>query len=160
LWRRLETALFLLLGDAEFMGVEETTSDIWPFVIYTLVVGVVLAATLIVSWFFGSKARHGGAQNVPYESGIVSVGEAENMRLSIEFYLVAIFFVIFDLETIFIVAWAVAFEEVGWAGYVGVAIFIGILLVALVYELKSGALDWGRKSRHSEPSKYAVLENG
>ena len=82
------------------------------------------------------------------------------MRLSIEFYLVAIFFVIFDLETIFIVAWAVAFEEVGWAGYAGVAIFIGILLVALVYELKSGALDWGRKSRHSEPSKYAVVENG
>jgi NADH-quinone oxidoreductase subunit A len=73
---------------------------------------------------------------------------------------ITIFFVIFDLETIFIVAWAVAFEEVGWAGYVGVAIFIGILLVALVYELKSGALDWGRKSRHSEPSKYAVLENG
>ena len=70
------------------------------------------------------------------------------------------FFVIFDLETIFIVAWAVAFEEVGWAGYAGVAIFIGILLVALVYELKSGALDWGRKSRHSEPSKYAVVENG
>ena len=87
------------------------------------------------------------------------MGEAEDMRLSIEFYLVAIFFVIFDLETIFIVAWAVAFEEVGWVGYVGVAVFIGILLVALVYELKSGALEWGRKSRHSEPSKYAVLEN-
>ena len=141
------------------MGVDETMGDIWPFVIYTLVVGVVLGATLLLSWFFGAKARHGGAQDIPYESGIVPVGEDEDMRLSIEFYLVAIFFVIFDLETIFIVAWAVAFEEVGWVGYAGVAVFIGILLVALVYELKSGALEWGRKSRHSEPSKYAVLEN-
>ena len=141
------------------MGVDETMGVIWPFVIYTLVVGVVLGATLLLSWFFGAKARHGGAQDIPYESGIVPVGEAEDMRLSIEFYLVAIFFVIFDLETIFIVAWAVAFEEVGWVGYAGVAVFIGILLVALVYELKSGALEWGRKSRHSEPSKYAVLEN-
>ena len=141
------------------MGVDETMGDIWPFVIYTLVVGVVLGATLLLSWFFGAKARHGGAQDIPYESGIVPVGEAEDMRLSIEFYLVAIFFVIFDLETISIVAWAVAFEEVGWVGYAGVAVFIGILLVALVYELKSGALEWGRKSRHSEPSKYAVLEN-
>ena len=141
------------------MGVDETMGDIWPFVIYALVVGVVLGATLLLSWFFGAKARHGGAQDIPYESGIVPVGEAEDMRLSIEFYLVAIFFVIFDLETIFIVAWAVAFEEVGWVGYAGVAVFIGILLVALVYELKSGALEWGRKSRHSEPSKYAVLEN-
>ena len=124
------------------MGVDETMGDIWPFVIYTLVVGVVLGATLLLSWFFGAKARHGGAQDIPYESGIVPVGEAEDMRLSIEFYLVAIFFVIFDLETIFIVAWAVAFEEVGWVGYAGDAVFIGIILVALVYDLKSCALEW------------------
>ncbi len=57
------------------------------------------------------------------------------------------FFVIFDLETIFIFAWAVAFYELGWKGYVGVSVFIVILLVALVYEWRTGALDWGQLRR-------------
>lgn len=139
-------------------GVADAATDILPFVLYTIVVAAVLTATMLASWFIGAKARHGRAQDIPYESGILPVGEAENMRFSVEFYLIAIFFVIFDLETIFIIAWAVAYDEVGWAGYIGVAIFIGILLIALVYELKTGALDWGVKSRRPRPSGYAVNE--
>ncbi len=129
--------------------------EILPFVLYAVAVFVILGVTLLFSWFVGLKARHGRAQDIPYESGIVPVGEAENMRLSIEFFLVAIFFVIFDLETIFIVAWAVAFEELGWLGYNAVALFIVILLVALLYEWRTGALDWGVKSRHTTPDEYA-----
>ncbi|MXZ43511.1 MAG: NADH-quinone oxidoreductase subunit A [Gammaproteobacteria bacterium] len=129
--------------------------EILPFLLYTLAVIVILSVTLLFSWFVGSKARHGRAQDIPYESGIVPVGEAENMRLSIEFYLVAIFFVIFDLETIFIVGWAIAFREVGWMGYIAVAIFIVMLLIALAYEWRTGALDWGIKSRHTMPDAYS-----
>lgn len=132
--------------------------DILPFVLYTSAVFVILGITLIFSWFVGAKARHGRAQDIPYESGIVPVGEAENMRLSVEFFLIAIFFVIFDLETIFIVAWAVAFNEVGWLGYIATAVFIFILLVALLYEWRTGALDWGVKSRHTVPEAYAKQE--
>ena len=113
----------------------------WPFLIFCAVVFGLLGVMLVASWYIGSKARHGGAQDLPYESGIVPVGDAEDMRLSIEFYLVAIFFVIFDLETIFIVAWAVAFEETSWLGYGAASVCIGMLLIALLYEYRTGALD-------------------
>ena len=135
------------------------SADMWPFLIFCVVVFGLLGVMLVASWFIGSKANHGGAQDLPYESGIVPVGDAEDMRLSIEFYLVAIFFVIFDLETIFIVAWAVAFEEVGWLGFGAAAVFIGMLLIALLYEYRTGALEWGVKSRVSRPSTYARVAN-
>ncbi len=130
-----------------------------PFLLYAISVAVILGITLLVSWFVGSKSRHGRAQDIPYESGIVPVGDAEDMRLSIEFFLVAIFFVIFDLETIFIVGWAVVFHDVGWLGYIAIAVFIGILLIALLYEWRTGALDWGVKSRHTTPDEYARTED-
>ena len=133
--------------------------DMWPFLIFCVVVFGLLGVMLVASWYIGSKARHGGAQDIPYESGIVPVGEAEDMRLSIEFYLVAIFFVIFDLETIFIVAWAVAFEETAWLGYGAAAVFIGMLLIALLYEYRTGALDWGIKRRVYEPGRYARVDS-
>ena len=69
------------------------------------------------------------------------------MRLSVEFYLVAMFFVIFDLEAVFLVAWAIAFRELGWVGYIEVVVFIGILLTPLVYLWRQGALDWGTVGR-------------
>lgn len=129
--------------------------DILPFLLYALVVAALITVTLTASWYIGAKARHGGAQDIPYESGIVPVGDAEDNRLSIEFFLIAMFFVIFDLETIFIIAWAVAFFDLGWRGYVGASIFIGILLIALIYEYRTGALDWGVKSRFSRAPRYA-----
>ena len=134
--------------------------DILPFLLYALVVAALIAATLSAAWFIGAKARHGGARTLPFESGVVPVGEAEEMRFSVEFYLIAMFFVIFDLETIFIIAWAVAFFETGWRGYIGAAIFIAILLIALVYEYKSGALDWGVKGRFARAPRYAQVDTG
>ena len=129
--------------------------DILPFLLYALTVAALIAVTLTAAWFIGAKARHGGARNIPFESGVVPAGEAEESRFSIEFYLIAMFFVIFDLETIFIIGWAVAFFELGWRGYAGAGVFIVILLVALVYEYRSGALDWGIKSRHARTPRYA-----
>jgi NADH-quinone oxidoreductase subunit A len=64
--------------------------------------------------------------------------------MSIRFYLVAILFVIFDLEVIYIFAWAVSLRELGWSGYGGVLVFIGILIAALIYEWRMGALDWSQ----------------
>lgn len=134
------------------------SGDILPFVLFALVVAAVLGVTLVASWFIGARARHGGAQDIPYESGVVPVGDAEDMRLSIEFYLIAVFFVIFDLETIFIIAWAVAFHDVGVAGYIGASIFIVLLLAVLFYEYRTGALDWGLKRRAPRPGRYARTE--
>ena len=131
-------------------------SDMLPLLLFMLAVTAVIGIALVAAWFIGSKARHGGARTLPFESGIVPVGDAEEMRLSIEYYLIAVFFVVFDLETIFIIAWAVAFFDVGWRGYAGASVFILILLAALFYEWRSGALDWGLKRRAPEPGRYAL----
>jgi NADH-quinone oxidoreductase subunit A len=142
------------IGLAAQTAVTES-QNLWPFLVYAISVVALMAIVLIGSWFIGSRTRHRKATDLPFESGIVPVGSAEQTRLSIEFYLIAMFFVIFDLETIFIFAWAVAFYELGWRGYFGASAFIVILLVALVYELRTGALDWGVLRRGSR-SKYST----
>ena len=102
-----------------------------------------------LSYFLGQRHEE-RATAEPYESGIVPTGDAR-VRLSAKFYLVAMFFVIFDLESVFVFAWAVSAREVGWTGYLEILVFIFILLAALVYLWRLGALDWGtqqsRKTR-------------
>jgi len=131
------------------------SQNLWPFLVYGVSVIGLLAATLVLAWLVGARTRHTESTDMPFESGIVPVGSADQTRLSIEFYLIAMFFVIFDLETIFIFAWAAAFYELGWQGYLGATAFIVILLVALVYEWRTGALDWG--VLHRQPrSQYSI----
>jgi len=120
-------------------------TEIWPLAVYFGLVILLVITMLVLSWLLGQQRRN-AATNDPFESGVVSVGDSQ-IRISVEFYLIAIFFVIFDLETVFIFAWAVAFFELGWQGYVAMLVFIGILVLALIYEWRSGALDWGNKTR-------------
>lgn len=122
----------------------------WPFAVYLLAVLMLVATMLGLSWVLGQR-RANAATNMPFESGVISVGSPQ-IHMAVEFYLIAIFFVIFDLETVFIFAWAIAFFELGWEGFLAVAIFIAVLAVALVYELSTGALDWGIKTRARPPS--------
>lgn len=116
----------------------ETT--LWPLAVYFGAVLVVVGAMLGLSYVLGERHSE-RATGDPYESGIVTTGSAR-VRLSIRFYLIAMFFVIFDLEVVFVIAWAVGARELGWAGYIEIAIFIGVLLLALIYLLRVGALDW------------------
>ena len=134
-----------------------SSATLWPFLVYSLSVVGLLAATLLLSWILGQRTPVGPATEMPFESGVVPEGSAENVRFSIEFYLIAMFFVIFDLETIFIFGWAVAFYELGWRGYVGASVFILFLLVALVYEWRTGALEWGVKHLHLQRDRYSVI---
>lgn len=120
-------------------------NEIWPLAIYFSMVIMLVVTMLVLSWLLGQRRRE-AATNDPFESGIVSVGGSQ-IRISVEFYLVAIFFVIFDLETVFIFAWAIAFFELGWQGYLAMVVFIAILGLVLVYEWRSGALEWGNKTR-------------
>ncbi len=121
------------------------STELLPFVVYFGAVILLVATMLGLSWLLGQR-RANKATNVPFESGVISVGSSQ-VQLSVEFYLIAIFFVIFDLETVFIFAWAIAFFELGWEGYAAIMVFIVVLAVALVYEWRSGALDWGQKTR-------------
>ena len=126
-------------------------TSLWPFLVYFIAVLLLVATMLGLSYLLGQR-RANKATNMPFESGVLSVGTPQ-IQMSVEFYLVAIFFVIFDLETVFIFAWAIAFFELGWEGFIAVGVFILILAVALVYELSTGALEWGIKrgnGRHPE----------
>jgi NADH-quinone oxidoreductase subunit A len=112
---------------------------LWPLIAYAgltlLVTGVMLA-----SYVLGQR-HEDPSTGTPYESGIAPEGSAR-VRFPARFYLMAMFFVVFDLEAAFLFAWAVAAREAGWAGYWEVVIFIGVLLVALVYLWRIGALEW------------------
>lgn len=114
---------------------------LWPLVLYFALVLVVVGGMLGISYILGERHRGGRATGEPYESGIVSTGSAR-IRFDVKFYLNAMFFVVFDLETMFIIAWAISARSVGWAGYIEVLIFIAILVAALVYLWRLGALDW------------------
>jgi len=114
---------------------------LWPLVVYAVAVLSLAAAIVVVSYLLGQHHREQATGQV-YESGFPPTGSAR-LRFSIDFYLVAMFFVVFDVESIFIFAWAIAWRELGWAGYIEVLVFIGILLAALVYLWRLGALDWG-----------------
>jgi len=119
--------------------------NVWALGVYTAAVLVIVGVMLLLSYLLGQR-HHDRATNEPYESGIVSTGSAE-IRFSARFYLVAMLFVIFDLEAAILFAWAVAVPETGWPAFIAVSVFIGILLVALFYEWRQGALDLGPKPR-------------
>ena len=119
--------------------------NFWPLAVYTILVGLLVMAMLSMSFVLGQR-HHDRATGSPYESGILSEGSAR-VRFSAKFYLIAMFFVIFDLEAVFLFAWAVAVRETGWAGYAEVLLFITVLLATLAYLWRVGALDWRQGSR-------------
>ena len=139
------------------MDVAATQSaNLWPLLVYFLLVVALMTGIVALSYVAGE--RHSArAADEPFESGIVTVGFAR-LRLSVRFYLIAMFFVIFDVEALFLYAWAIALREAGWAGYIEALIFIGILLAALAYLWRLGALDWGgSRPRHGRESNDAMV---
>jgi NADH-quinone oxidoreductase subunit A len=114
--------------------------NLWPLGVYFVLVILLVGAMLALSYVLGQRhrERHTG---IPYEGGVASTGSAR-VRLSARFYLVAMFFVVFDLEAVFLFLWAVAAREAGWAGYWEAVVFIAVLLAGLVYLWAVGALDW------------------
>lgn len=114
--------------------------------VYFAAVILVVASMIALSHFLGQRHWE-RATGEPYESGIPLTGSAR-VRLSAKFYLVAMLFVIFDLEAVFIFAWAAAARESGWSGYAAMVVFIVVLVAALVYEWRLGALDWANRGDH------------
>ncbi len=129
----------------------------WPFVAYTIAVVTVAAAMIIISYFLGQRHRD-PEKDEPYESGIVATGSAR-MRFDVKFYMIAMFFIIFDLESVFVFAWAVSLHEAGWAGYIEILIFVSILVVMLIYLWRIGALEWGPKKRIISTIQRGHLNN-
>jgi NADH-quinone oxidoreductase subunit A len=113
---------------------------LFSLIIYgVLVLGFVAAQLFLASWL-GEKKKS-VEKSRPYECGVIPTGTAR-LRYPVPFYLVAIFFLIFDLEGAFIFTWAVAYEDLGWPGWMQMSFFIILLLIGLLYIWKKGGLDW------------------
>jgi NADH-quinone oxidoreductase subunit A len=126
------------------------TVPLWPLVVYFVAVLALVASMLGLSWFLGQR-HHNRDTDTPYEAGVAPTGSAR-LRFAASFYLVALFFVIFDLEAVFLFAWATVARELGWSGYVGMLIFMGVLAAALLYEWRLGVLDgWERARQRQQP---------
>ena len=128
----------------------EQTVQLWPLLLYMAAVVAMISSILGISHVLGQRHRE-KATGIPFESGMLPTGSAR-LRFSSDLYLVAMFFVIFDLETIFLFAWAVAARELGWIGYAEMALFTIVLLGGLAYLWRSGALQWGPRGQTTTPS--------
>lgn len=122
-----------------------SVSDLTSLGIYAVLVLVILAALMFLTTWLGEK-KPGLEKERPYESGVIPTGPAR-LRLPVQFYLVAIFFIIFDLEAVFVYSWAVAFDILGWPGFAYISFFIIALFAGLAYVWKKGGLEWGPKQK-------------
>lgn len=110
-------------------------------VVYTVMVLGLIAVLLFLSSWLGER-KIGLEKSRPYESGIIPSGPPR-FNYPVPFYLVSVFFLIFDVEAVYIFSWAVAFEPLGWYGWLEISIFIVILIFGLFYIWKKGGLEWG-----------------
>ena len=131
---------------------------VWPAALYAALVLVVAGLILTLSWVLGERQHH-GSDAERYESGIKPAGPLPR-RLPVDFYQIALFFVIFDLEAVFIFSWAVSARKLGWLGYFELLVFVLLLFAGLVYLWKVGALDWGAAGRRRHAARAAARARG
>ena len=114
--------------------------DYAPIAVLT-VLALVVAGVIIVLSYFAGRPRHSQTMVTPYECGVPALGNARE-RFSVKFYLVAVLFILFDIEIVFLYPWAVAFDKLGWLAIVEMFLFLALLFVGFVYVWKKGALEW------------------
>jgi NADH-quinone oxidoreductase subunit A len=115
--------------------------EYFPLIIYTLAAVLLIGGMLLTAWWLGVKKTNPNKE-LPYESGIIPTGSAR-LPLFIPFYLIAIFFIVFDVESSFIFTWAVVWDHLGMAGLLHISFFIVALLLGLVWIWLKGGLEWG-----------------
>lgn len=110
-------------------------------ILFFLVIAAGMSVLMVVASLFAGKSKPDKEKNSAYECGFPAFSETRN-RFNIRFYLIAILFIIFDLEIAFLFPWAVTLGKIGLFGLLSMLCFLGILLVGFIYEWKKGALDW------------------
>jgi len=111
-----------------------------PILIF-LVIGILVGGGALAAGFVLGEHRPSAEKNSPYECGFEAFSNAR-MKFDVRYYLVAILFIIFDLEIAFLFPWAVVLDDIGMVGYLAMLLFLGILVVGFIYEWKKGALEW------------------
>lgn len=127
------------------LPVTDVIAQYWAIGFFIISVVMLCALMLGLSTLLGGRSQ-GRSKSLPFESGVIGTGTA-HQRFSAQFYLVAMLFVIFDIEAVFLFAWAISVKEVGWTGFWGAAVFIFILLAGLLYDRRVGALEWAPAQR-------------
>ena len=115
-------------------------TEYFPVLLFLSVAAVIGVALLVLGNLFGPK-KPAAEKAAPYECGFEAFEDAR-MKFDVRYYLVAILFILFDLEIAFLFPWAVALQDVGVTGFVAVVVFLSILVIGFAYEWKKGALDW------------------
>jgi NADH-quinone oxidoreductase subunit A len=139
------------------LGLSVITILLWPFAVYGIFVVSLVSGILLVSYFLGERHKE-NATNEAYEGGVISTGTAR-VLFPIHFYIVALFFVIFDMQAVFIIAWAISVKATGWVGYSAILIFIGVFISVLIYVKSIGALDFGTDGRKILKAYYKKIKN-
>jgi len=111
-----------------------------PILIFILLGALMGIVPIVGGWFLGPK-NPSKEKLAPYECGFPAFEDAR-LPFDVRYYLVAILFIIFDLETAFLVPWAVVLNKVGWFGFASMMLFLGLLVIGFIYEWKKGALEW------------------
>ena len=114
--------------------------SVFALTVYTILVLAVIASQLFLASWLGER-KPSIEKSRPYECGVIPTGSAR-FRYPVPFYLVAIFFLLFDVEGVYIFSWAVGYKDLGWAGWIQMAFFILVLLFGLIYIWMRGGLDW------------------
>lgn len=114
---------------------------LWPLGLWLAVVAALMGLVLGLSALIGGRSR-GRRRDLPYESGIAPTPQPP-LRFPVHFYVIALAFLVFDIEAAILFAWAVAARDLGWAGYLEALVFSIILFAGLVYLWAKGAFDWG-----------------
>ena len=120
---------------------------VFSLVVFGLMIMALIAVLLFIASWLGEKTSNSEKLR-PYESGVIPTGSAR-LWYPVPFYLVAIFFLIFDVEGAYIFSWAIAWESLGWSGWLQIGFFIGVLILGLVYIWKKGGLEWGPTGKKS-----------
>lgn len=130
-----------MTSDAHEAIATQTIPDLTALGIYALIALILIGGMLLAAWWLGAK-RPSPDKEMPYESGIIPTGSAQ-FSYPVPFYLVAIFFIVFDVEAVFIFTWGGAWDRLGIQGLIHITFFIIALLLGLVWLWKKGGLDWG-----------------
>ena len=136
--------------------------DYLPILLMFVVAGGFAVGNVVLSTFVGQRKRT-RTKLMPYECGKDPVGSARE-RFSVKFYLIAMIFILFDIEVIFLVPWAAVFKSMAgqgdamrWFAYIEMMIFVGLLFVGYIYIVKKGAFDWGERARREAEAEAKLL---
>ena len=114
---------------------------------------VLIALPLVIQYLISPRQNKGGEKLIPYECGEVPQGSAW-VKFNIRFYIIALIFIIFDVEVIFMYPWALAYKEFGIIGFIEMLLFVSILLVGLFYVWRKGDLDWVKMEIRNPKGRY------